>query len=266
MAEIFSMPFMQRALIAGVLVGFLCGYYGVFLVQRKMSFLGSGLGHSAFGGVALGLLLGVNPLAAAIPFTLAVAILIILIREKTRLESDTAIGILFAVSVALGIVFINLKQNYSVDAFSYLFGSIIAVDTADVWAAAGLSLITLGTLPRMWGRWAFATFDSELARADGINTKTDDYALSLLIAITVVVSIKIVGIILIAAFLVIPAAAARMLANRFSLMALWSVIIGIFGSAIGLWMSYVVDIPAGATIILVMTIVFIISIFIKKAR
>ncbi len=266
MFDMYAMPFMQRALAAGVLVGFLCGYYGVFVVQRKMSFLGSGLGHSAFGGVALGMLLGVNPLAIAIPFTLAVAMLIILIREKTRLESDTAIGILFAVSVALGIVFINLKEGYAVDAFSYLFGSILAVDMSDIWTAAGLSALTIATIRPMWGRWAFATFDSELALSDGKGRPWENYALQIAIALTVVVSIKIVGIILIAAFLVIPAAAARMVSSRFSAMTGWSVGLNILGAAGGLWLAFVMDMPAGATIILLLAVIFIVSIVINRAK
>jgi zinc transport system permease protein len=153
-----------------------------------------------------------------------------------------------------------------VDAFSYLFGSIIAVNRADVWAAAALTAITIGTIPRQWGKWAYATFDSELAEADGINLKRDNYSLSILIALTVVVSIKIVGIILIAAFLVIPAAAARLFTDRFSLMTFWSIAIGVVSSATGLWLAYVVDVPAGATIILFMAVVFIVSIIVNKIK
>jgi len=110
MSEFFTMPFLQRALIAGIMVGFLASYYGVFIVQRRMSFLGSGLGHAAFGGVALGLLLNVQPLWVAIPFTVIVSLAISLLREKTKLAADTAIGILFSLSVALGIIFLSFKQ------------------------------------------------------------------------------------------------------------------------------------------------------------
>ncbi|HEX9974576.1 MAG TPA: metal ABC transporter permease, partial [bacterium] len=165
MAEILTLPFMQRALIAGVLVGFLASYYGVFVVQRGLSFLGSGLAHAAFGGVALGLLLNTEPLWIAVPFTVIVAIGIFWVRDKTEPGSDTAVGIFFAVSMALGIVFIFLKKEYTSDAFTYLFGSILAVTRTDLKITGAVVLLTLLTLP-LWRRWAYASFDRELAETD----------------------------------------------------------------------------------------------------
>src|SRR5207244_2798154 len=119
--NMLALPFMQRALIAGLLVGFLASYFGAFVVQRGMSFLGDGLAHAAFGGVALGLLLGLNPLWVAVPFTLVVAFGITWVQERTRLGSDTAIGIFFAVSIALGVIFLSWRKQYTADAFTYLF-------------------------------------------------------------------------------------------------------------------------------------------------
>ncbi|ROL59083.1 metal ABC transporter permease, partial [Bacteroidetes/Chlorobi group bacterium ChocPot_Mid] len=133
MLEVFSYAFMQRAIIAGILVGFVASYYGAFVVQRRMSFMGSGLAHTAFGGIALGLLLESEPLWIAIPFTVIVSILITWIKQKAKISVDTSIGILFSVSVALGIIFISLKEGYSVDAFTYLFGSILSVNPSDLW-------------------------------------------------------------------------------------------------------------------------------------
>jgi zinc transport system permease protein len=140
-------------------------YYGVLIVQRGLSFLGDGLAHAAFGGVALGLLLGAEPLWIAVPFTVAVAVGITWVRERTELGGDTAVGIFFAVSVALGVVFLSLKRGYSTDAFTYLFGSILAVTRADLWVTALMVLIAAATGP-LWRRWAYATFDRELALAD----------------------------------------------------------------------------------------------------
>jgi ABC-type Mn2+/Zn2+ transport system permease subunit len=120
MIEIFSLPFIQRAAIAGVLIGFVTSYYGVFIVQRKLSFLGSGLAHSAFGGAALGLLLDTEPLWVALPFTIIISILIVYLKEKSKLSGDTSVGILFSVAVALGIIFLSLKKGYTNDAFTYL--------------------------------------------------------------------------------------------------------------------------------------------------
>ncbi len=255
MGEALSYPFMQRALVAGVLVGFLASYYGVFVVQRGLSFLGSGLAHATFGGVALGLLLQVEPLWIAIPFTVVVALGIIWARERTRLGADTTIGIFFAVSMALGIVFLSLRKNYSADAFTYLFGSILAVSPADLWATGGVVLLTLALLP-FWNRWAYATFDRELAAADRHRTVRDDYVLSIAMAVTIVVSVKLVGVVLIAAFLVIPAASARLVARRFITMTLGSVGIGMASALTGLLISYQLDIPSGPSIILLQAAVF----------
>ncbi len=253
--EFFSLPFMQRALIAGVLLGFIGGLYGVFVVQRRLSFLGDGLAHAAFGGVALGLLLHNDPLWTALPFTVAVAIGITWVKRRTRLSSDTAIGIFFSVSAALGVLFLAMKRDYSVDAFSYLFGSILSVTREDLWLAFGMFGLSLLSLVR-WKAWAYATFDRDLALADGIPTDRDDYLLSILIAVTVVVAVKVVGIILVAAFLVIPAAAARMVTHRFSSMTILSCAIGVSTSIVGLVLSYYADLPSGAVIILAQAATF----------
>jgi zinc transport system permease protein len=258
MFEVFSLPFMQRALAAGILVGFLASYYGVFIVQRGLSFLGDGLAHAAFGGVALGLLLQYEPLWIAVPFTVFVAIGITWVKEHTQLGSDTAVGIFFSISMALGIIFLFLRREYTNDAFVYLFGSLLAVSMTDIFLALALIVITAALFP-FWKRWAYATFDRELAQSDRIPVATDDYLLSILIALTIVVAIKIVGIVLIASFLVIPAATARLISRSFRSMTIISVIIGVISAFFGLWISYFLDVPSGSTIILVQALLFFIS-------
>jgi len=254
--ELLTYPFMQRALIAGLLVGFLASYYGVFIVQRGLSFLGSGLAHAAFGGVALGLLLDAQPLWIALPFTVIVALGITWVRERTELGGDTATGIFFAVSVALGVLFLALEQEYTENAFALLFGSILAVETIDLWLSGAVALLPIATIP-FWSRWAYATFDRELALADRLRVQRDDYLLAVLVAVTVVVAVKVVGIMLIAAFLVIPAAAARMMARTFAGMTVLSILIGVTSTVVGLTLSYHLDVPSGATIILVQAAFFI---------
>ncbi len=255
MLDALSYPFFQRALIAGILVGFLAGYYGVFIVQRGLSFLGSGLAHAAFGGVALGILLGMEPLWIAVPFTVVVAIGITWVREKTTLGRDTAVGIFFSVSMALGIIFLALKRDYSADAFSYLFGSILSVRNTDLWITGSMVLIALLTWP-LWGKWAYATFDRELAVSDRLQVVRHDYLLSILVAVTTVVAVKVVGIVLIAAFLVIPPATSRLAARSFHTMTLYSVLMGVFSAVAGLFLSYWWDLPSGALIILVQAVLF----------
>jgi zinc transport system permease protein len=253
--SVLTLPFMQRALAAGVLIGLLAGYYGAFVVQRRLSFLGIGLSHSAFGGVALGLLIGVNPLWVALPFTVAVALGISWLTQRGAVSGDTAIGIFFSVAIALGVLFLAMKTTYTADAFAYLFGSILAVRPVDLWIIGVVALLSLGTLP-LWGRWAYATFDRDLARADGVPVQRDDYLLSALLAVTIVAAVKLVGIVLVAAFLVIPPAAARLFTVTFRAMTAVAVLLGAVTAIGGLIASYVLDVPSGATIVLLQAAVF----------
>ncbi|WP_457631627.1 metal ABC transporter permease [Oceanithermus sp.] len=263
MLETWSLPFMQRALLAGLILALLAGYYGPFVVQRGLSFLGSGLAHAAFGGVALGLLLGVEPLWVAVPFTAAVALGITWVRERTSISGDTAVGIFFAFSMALGIVFLSLKREYTSEAFTYLFGSILAVTATDLWVSAGLLLLSLLTLP-LWGRWAYATFDRELAQADRVPVLLDDYLLAFLVALVVVVAMKLVGLLLVAAFLVIPAAAARQWSRTFSGMVFGAMLVGAISVIAGLQISLQFDVPSGATIVLLQALVFIFAAVLRR--
>lgn len=261
MFEAFDLPFMQRALTAGIMVAFLSSYYGVFVVQRGLSFLGDGLAHAAFGGVALGILLQREPLWIALPFTLLVSLAITWFKHHTRLASDTIIGVFFAVSMAAGIIFLSLTENYTTDAFSYLFGSILAVNQTDIWVTGLLVILALLTLP-LWKRWAYATFDRDLARADRVPVVFDDYLISGLLAVTLVAAVKVVGIVLISAFLVIPAASARLVTNRFVTMTWLAILFGVTSAATGLWGSYWLDIPSGAAIVVLQSAVFMVCVIV----
>ncbi len=263
MVEALSLAFMQRALLAGILVGALSSYLGVFVVQRKLSFLGSGLAHAAFGGVALGLLLQTEPLWVAIPFTMLVAAAINWVRTRTILSGDTAIGVFFAVAMALGIIFITMEDDYTVDVFSYMFGSILAVSSADLWLSAALAIVCIALYP-LWPRWAYATFDAELATSDRLDVRGDDYILSILLAVVVVVSVKVVGVLLVAAFLVLPAASSRLLTRRFLHTTLLSVVIGTITAMVGLIASFYADVPSGAAIILTQAAVFGVGLLLSK--
>ncbi|PIQ63305.1 MAG: manganese transporter [Bacteroidetes bacterium CG12_big_fil_rev_8_21_14_0_65_60_17] len=252
-----SYPFMQRAVLAGLLLSVVAGYYGSFVVQRRMSFLGAGLAHAAFGGIALGLLLGAEPLWVALPFTAVVATLIHVLRSTRQISSDTAIGILFSVSVALGLLFLSMREGSPVDAFSYLFGSILGLGWLDVWLSVGLLAVALATLPRLWGRWAYASFDEEAARAQGVATGRDSFLLTLCVALTLVVSIKMVGILLVSAWLVIPAAAARLVAGSFGAMTAGAVLISTASTLAGLYISWLADLPSGAAVVLLQALMFL---------
>lgn len=249
MFDALAQPFLQRALIAGILVAALGGYFGVFVVQRGLAFLGDGLAHAAFGGVALAFLLGTEPLWIAVPFTVAVAVAITWVQDRTRLAPDTAVGVFFSVSVALGVIFLSLVEGYVVDAFTFLFGSILAVTWSDIWTAVATALVTIAAAP-IWGRWAFATFDRELARSERLPTRRDDYLLNAFVAVAVVTGVRLVGIVMITAFLVIPAATARLFAATLSSMTRISIVVGVASVLAGLLASYKLDLPSGATIII----------------
>jgi zinc transport system permease protein len=264
MNSILLYPFLIKSLIIVILIGFVASYYGVFVVQRQMSFLGSGLAHSAFGGVALGILLGFQPLLVAIPFTILTAIFIVYFKEKTSLNNDTLIGIFFSIAVSLGVIFLSLKENYTTDAFAYLFGSLLSVNTNDIYISAILFFLTITTMFKLWARWSYETFDLELAISDKLPVKLDNYLLTIAIATTVVVSIKIVGIILISAYLVLPSAIARFVSKTFFQMTIISIILGVFSGILGLFISIYVDLPSGAVIVLIQSVIFLIMFLLTK--
>lgn len=263
MLEALQLPFMQRALLAGLLVGGLASYLGVLVVQRRLSFLGDGLAHAAFAGVALGLLLQQEPLWVAIPFAVGIALLITCVREQSSLGDDTAIGIFFAVSVALGVLFMSLRQGFAPDAVAYLFGSILTVTPTDLQVMGLLALLMLLLAP-LWRYWAYATFDRELALADRLPVLRHDYLLSALIALVVVVSVKVVGVVLIAAFVVIPAATARLLSQTFAAMTVSAILIGTLSVLPGLVAAYALDVPAGSAIVLAQALLFGLALALRR--
>ncbi len=265
MLEILSYPFMQRALIGGLLVGFLASYYGPIIVQRNMAFLGSGLAHAAFGGVALGIMLRVEPLYVAVPYTVAIAIAMTWASTRTRLSNDTIIGVFFAASMAVGMVLLALAPGYGGDPMAFLFGDLLSVTRTDLAAAAVVALLSLATLP-LWSRWAYATFDRQLAQADRLSVRRDDYILSICLALTVVVAIKVVGIVLVSAFLVLPAAIARLFAHSFAQMTLLSMAVGMSTVAVALLASYPLDLPSSPVVILLQTIIFFIALLVQRRK
>ena len=263
----FELAFMQRALLGGVAIALMAGLLGVFVVQRGLAFLGDGLAHASFGGIALGALasygfgaLGVlaEPLVVALPFTLLVALGIAAVRDRTELSSDTAIGVFFALSVALGILFLSLipPDRNVVDVWHLLFGSILAVGVDDLRVILVVAVLAVGTLAALWGRLGYATFDPELAKTDGIAVRRLEYVLFALAAVVVVVSAQVVGVILMASYLVIPAAAARLIARSLAGMTVISLALGVFSTVGGLVVSYLVDVPSGSTIVLVQAVLF----------
>lgn len=264
MIELLTHKFIILAYIAIILVGFSASYFGVFVVQRRLSFLGNGLAHAAFGGVALGILLDTQPIYIAIPFTILISMIITYFKEKSTLSSDTLIGVFFSLAFALGIVFLSLKENYTTDAFAYLFGSILSINTEDITILGLMAIVTFLTFFKYWARWAYSTFDNELAIADRLPVRRDNYILSILISLIIVLSVKIIGIVLISSYLVLPAAIARLYSRTFFQMTIISIIVGISTGLISIILSVILDLPTSAVIIIFQSIVFLISITLKK--
>jgi zinc transport system permease protein len=269
--EPFTQSFMVRALIAGTMVGALCAAIGVFVVQRGLSFIGDGLAHAAFGGIAIGLLIGVatdHATWAALPFTVLVALGIGYVLRRGKLRGDVATGVFFAVSFALGVLCLGLRPSSApaVNVESMLFGSILAISQHDLWIVGGVTTMTGVLLASTWSKLAYATFDPELAVLSGIRVATLDYMLLGLTAVVIVVAVKTVGIALVSSFVVIPAATARMMGRTLASIAVISVLLGVFGAATGLVLSYHLNVASGATIILMLGMCFALTFAFSRRR
>ena len=264
--EIFAYEFMQRAFLAGLMVSLLCSFMAFFVVLKRMAFVGVGISHSAFGGVALGILLNVNPILMAAAFSLLVSWLIGLVSKQGALHEDTAIGIFFSAAMALGVALISLSGSYNVDLFGYLFGNILSVTTGDLWLVGILGFLALSFLVLFFKEFLYLSFDEEMARVNGLPVTFLNYLLLTLMAVTVVVSIKVVGIVLAEALLVIPAATGYQLARHYRLMLAISLLCGTLSSVMGLWLSYRYDLASGATIVLCATLFFFLALLFSPRR
>jgi ABC-type Mn2+/Zn2+ transport system permease subunit len=257
--EAFQLGFMQRALIAGIFIACLCALFSVFVVLKRLSFIGVGISHSAFGGVALGFLLGINPTVTAIIFSGGIALLIGFINRRGRLHEDTAIGIFFALTMALGIVFIGLSRRYNVDLFGYLFGNILAVTAGDLLLVVILAPTVFLLILSLFKELLFLSFDEEVAQVSGVAVSPVYYLFLLAMAITIVIAIKLIGIVLVSALLVLPTATARQFTDNYRGLVLYSVAIGVISTVLGLFLSYQLDLASGATIVLLAGALFFIS-------
>ena len=264
MPEILQYEFMRNALYAAILVSIACGIVGTFVVIKKIVFISGGITHAAFGGIGLGYFLGINPILAAIPFSLLSAIGIGLVGKKVKLSEDSAIGIIWSVGMAIGIVFISLTPGYTPDLFSYLFGSILTVTTSDIVIMLLLDVIIIAVVLSMFKEFQALIFDEEFSSIVGVPTKMLYLLLLGLIALSIIVLIRVVGVILVIALLTIPTVIARQFTNRLKKLMFYSTICAVILTIAGLWLSYLFNLPSGATIVLVLSFVFFISSFFRN--
>jgi len=269
MMEIFTYEFMRHALLAGFLASISCGIIGSYVVIKRIVFISGGIAHTAYGGIGLGYFLGINPMLGALGFTVLSAIGMGIVSDRSAQRSDTIIGVMWAAGMALGIVFVSLSPGYTTDLMSYLFGNILVVPVMDIWLMLALNLIIVITVIALYEELKATSFDEEFARTAGLNTRLLNLVLLVLIALTIIVLIRAVGIILVIALLTIPAATAGRLTSSLKHMMIIAIILGMLFTSGGLLLSYVFDLPSGATIILLAGIVFVlVSIFlsIKEKR
>ena len=266
MLEIMAYGFMQRALLASVLIGILCSVIGVFVVLKGLSFIGAGTAHAAFAGVALAFLLDLNPMGMAVLFGLMTVWITGLLVEKGRMKLDVSIGIFYTSTMALAILFIGFMKVYNAELYGYLFGSILSVTPSDLTVIAGLGLVVLVALFLFYKELQFIAFDQEMAEASGIPARTLFFLLISLIALTIVVSLKAVGAVLVYAMLLIPAATAYQLTRSMKGMMIVSILFGVLSSVAGMFLSFVMDIPSGATIVLLATALFFLSVLFSPKR
>ena len=255
----FQYAFMQRAFLAALVVGTLCSTIGTYVVLRKLSFIGDGIAHASFAGIVIAYLRGLDYFVGSTAVAVATALAIGFVNRRGNVSLDTAIGVLFTGAFALGVFLMSRLPNYSVDLQGFLFGNILAVDAGDLRFMLVLAVFVAIVLGLLYRALLFTSFDPVVAQASGIRTELVDYVLLVLLALTIVISIQSVGIVLVAALLVTPPAAAAQLTRRFTHMLALSVAIGAACAVLGLYASYYLHAASGATIVLLATLVFFLA-------
>ncbi len=265
MVGLFGLTFFRNAFLMCLLLSVLFGMLSFFTVMRKMSFLGAGIAHTAFGGVALGILLGINPFFTSLLFCILTAILIGKLARYGSIAYDTSIGIFFAFTMALGALFIAIKQAYTFDLSGYLFGNILGVTLFDTMSVLVVLSLFIPFILLFLQRILFMTFDAEVAVVSGVRTSLLDTMLLVFLAAIIVTSIKVVGIILVSALVVLPASFGLLLSKNFRLVMLAGILYTMAIMIGGLFLSYAIRVPPGATMVIGGTIIYFAALALKRA-
>lgn len=267
---LFKYQFLQNAVVAAVLASVVCGIIGVIIVEKKLVMMSGGIAHTAYGGVGLGYLLGFEPMLGAVGFSLAAAFGIGFVKRRGKANSDVLIALFWSLGMALGIAFIGFMKGYPPDMNSYLFGNILTVSRTDILLMSILTVVVLAVIIIFFNYWKTYLFDEEFASVIGLNTALLEYLLLVLVALTVVVLIRVAGIILVLALLTAPSATAGLLTRDLKKRMVLAVGIGIICCLAGLYVSYALNIASGATIIIISVLayfaVYLISSIIKKKQ
>lgn len=254
---IFNYDFMWKAVIASVLSSIICGIIGVIIVEKKLVMMSGGIAHTSYGGVGLGYLLGFEPIIGAFLFSFTAAVGLGFAKRRGKINSDAVIGMFWSLGMALGILFIKLMHAYPPDISSYLFGSILSVTMSNLYMMICLTAIVTLSIVMFFSYWKAYLFDEEFTSVIGVKKAVLDFALLILIAMSVVVLIRVSGIVLVIALLTVPAATAALLSNNLKARMIISIILGVIYCFFGLTFSYYMDIPSGATIVVISVISYI---------
>jgi zinc transport system permease protein len=261
--EVFTYSFMQRAIITGIAVAVLCSTIGLFLVLRRHSLFGDALSHVAFGGIALGLYIGIYPLWTAFVVSILSALGINKLRESTKLPSDASVAVLLSSGLALGVLFVSLSDGFTVNLFGFLFGSILLVSSQDMTVILIIAVVVIGSICYVFQKLLYVTFDENQARVSGLNVGMLNYFFIVIACIAVIASIRLVGVLLISSLVVIPNLTALVLGKGFKQTILISFSFAIFSVVLGIILSYVANLAPSGTIVLTSTIIFFTTTLIK---
>jgi zinc transport system permease protein len=257
-------PFVQRAILGGIIVAALTSWMGILVVLRRSSFFGDAIAHSSLMGIALGLIIGINPIMVAAVYAIFVSLLLPFLRKHSELPQDSLLGFILPFSMGVGIILLAFIPGFQPELISFLFGSILGIGWNDVAIIAVLAIIAFFVALSMKGKFSFVSFDSEYAKVVGVNVSKIDTLYHILLAITVVAGIRLVGIILVNALLVIPASTARLLAGSLRDMFIFTPILAVVNVILGLIASFIFDLPTGPTIAVVSGVLFLITLSVKK--
>jgi zinc transport system permease protein len=262
--QLFEYEFFRNAFASAFLMAVSCGLVGTYIVARRMVFISGGITHASFGGVGISYFFGWPPMAGAAVFAIIAAVATENLTRKKLIRNDSLIAVMWSLGMAIGIIFIYLTPGYSPNLMSFLFGSIITVTSMDLTLMLLLTIVVSLVFILLYRIILFVSFDEQFARTRGIPVMFINYLLIILVALTIVLSIRIAGIILVLSLLTIPQNTANLFTNSFGRILIWSVIIGFIGAIIGLVSSYYLNIPSGATIIFSLVIIYLAGRIVKS--
>lgn len=264
MLELFSFEFMQRAFAAGLLVAVICPLIGTFVVMRRLSMIGDTLSHASLAGIAAGMLGGFYPLAGALVFSIFAAIGIEKLRKRFSQYAELSISIVLSASIGLAVVLISLAKSFNADLMSYLFGSIIAVNMTDIYIILALSIIILVSVWLLYKEFFYMSFDEEGAELAGIPVNALNMYFTVLTAMTIVVSMRVVGMLLVSSLMVVPVACSLLISKSFKNTIFLSVVYAVISVVVGLFTSYYFDLAPGGSIVLTSVLLLLVNLAVRK--